>query len=215
MKSVYALIVIGAVVFTLLFVGTKIDLLGYEVKVVKSGSMEPAINVGGIVVVAAAQSYKVGDIITFGADTWRRIPVTHRIVEVVPTGMTTSYRTKGDANEEPDNKLVRHGDIIGKVAFDLPFVGYAINFARTPIGFILLVGIPALLIVLDESANIVWEFHKYRFRRRKTKNKASLTLPKYVAQKSVSKRMPSEHLTKKEKHFDVVSPSYSYKRKVI
>ena len=166
-KSIYGLIVIGAVLFTLLFVGTKIDVLGYEVKVVKSGSMEPAINVGGIVVVAPQKSYEVGDVITFGADTWRRVPVTHRIVEKVPTGMTSSYKTKGDANEEADNGLTRHKDVVGKVIFDLPYVGYAIEFARQPLGFALLVGIPALVIMLDEIANITWEIHKYRFVRRR------------------------------------------------
>ena len=88
-KIFYGLIVITAVTFALLFVGTKVDLLGYEVKVVKSGSMEPAINVGGIVIVSPTKTYQAGDVITFGADTWRRVPVTHRIVEKVPTGMTT------------------------------------------------------------------------------------------------------------------------------
>lgn len=221
-KSLYALVVIGAVAFALLFVGTRVDLLGYEVKVVKSGSMEPAVNVGGIVIVAPHATYGVGDIITFGSDTKNRIPVTHRIVEVVPTGMTTAYRTKGDANEEADGQLVRAREVIGKVVFDLPYVGYAIDFARTPLGFLLLVGIPALVIVIDEIANIIWEIHKYRFRKRA--GKVGYRTPsrernrqQFVPKVSATGALKNEHLKETQKQptpkaFDVGLPAYTYTR---
>lgn len=163
----YGLMVFGVVAFALLFIGTKIDILGYEIKVVQSGSMEPAIPVGSIVAVKAVSHYEIGDIITFGRDTKRSIPVTHRIVEKNVSEKNTGYITKGDANEEADGINVSERDIIGKVVLTVPYVGYLIDFARTPLGYGLLVGLPALLIVLDEFADIIFEIHKYRFKRRR------------------------------------------------
>lgn len=169
----YTALVIGVLTLALLFVGTKVDLLGYEVKVVKSGSMEPAIHVGSIVVVASGDnySYRVGETITFGRDTRQSVPVTHRIVDTVGEGSGLTYITKGDANEESDPVPVRPRDILGKVTLTLPYLGYAIEFARTSLGFALLIGIPAAIIVLDEFANIVWEVHKYRARVRRLRER--------------------------------------------
>ena len=163
----YTILVIGVLALALLFVGTKINVLGYEAKVVQSGSMEPAILTGSLIVIAPAAEYRLGDVVTYGPDTQKQIPVTHRIVEVKGEGRQMQFVTKGDANEDPDPVVVRQRDVIGKVLFSLPYLGYVIEFARTKLGFALLIGLPALVIILDEFANITWEVHKYRYRRRK------------------------------------------------
>lgn len=166
----YTAFVVAVLSLALLFLGTKIDILGYEIKIVKSGSMEPMIQTGSIVVVAPSESYAVGDVVTYGRDTRSTIPVTHRIVDKQTENGETAYITKGEANTDPDPKAVARSLVIGKVAFTLPYIGYVIEFARTPLGFALLIGMPALLIVLDEIANIVFEVHKYRCRFQKHKS---------------------------------------------
>lgn len=168
-STLYTLLIVSVLAVALLFVGTKIDVLGYEVKVVQSGSMEPAIMTGGIVVIAPTSAYNVGDVITYGRDTRTQVPVTHRIVEKRGEGNRATFLTKGDANEDIDPAPIRARDIIGKVAFTIPYLGFVIEFARTPLGFALLIGIPALIIVLDEFANIMWEIHKYRHKLRRHK----------------------------------------------
>jgi len=162
----YTAVVIAVLALALLFVGTKINLFGYEAKVVQSGSMEPYILTGSLIVIAPAEQYRLGDVVTYGPDTSKSVPVTHRIVEKNSEGARAQFVTKGDANEDPDPIAVLQRDIIGKVMFSLPYLGYVIEFARTKLGFGLLIGIPALLIILDEFANITWEVHKYRHRRR-------------------------------------------------
>ena len=162
----YTIVVVSVLSIAFLFVGTKIDILGYQVKIVQSGSMEPAIKTGGIVVIAPSNTYGVGDVVTYGKDTQSQIPVTHRIVEKAGEGRSVVYRTKGDANQDIDPRAVTQGSIIGKVALSIPYIGYVIQYARTPVGFIILVGIPALIIILDHMADIVFEFHKYRARKR-------------------------------------------------
>lgn len=138
-----------------------------ELKIVRSGSMEPSIPVGAVVAIIPSREYTPGDVITFGADTSREIPTTHRIVSVRTEGGVTFYTTKGDANEEADPNEVRGGEVIGKVLFSLPYAGFILDFARQPLGFALLIGLPAALIILDEAFNLFQEFRGLRRRKKK------------------------------------------------
>ena len=70
------------------------------------------------------------------------------------------YITKGDANNAPDPKKITKKDIIGKVIFSIPYVGYAVDFARKPIGFIFIVIVPAAIIIFDETKKIYEEIKK-------------------------------------------------------
>ena len=122
---------------------------GMELKIVRSGSMEPAIETGALIAVREAATYQVGDVITFGADTATQIPTTHRIMEVEKNAGATTFVTQGDANENIDPTPVAASSVIGKVVYSAPKVGYIFDFARQPLGFLLLIGIPAGLIILD------------------------------------------------------------------
>ena len=108
-KSIYVTVTVAVLALAVLFVGTKVDLFGYEVKVVKSGSMEPSIQTGGIVIVSPTETktYAEGDVITFGTDNTGAVSVTHRVVEATGASRTAVYTTKGDANQEMDPKPVR------------------------------------------------------------------------------------------------------------
>jgi signal peptidase len=166
LKTLYTLLITVVVAVAFLFLGTKVDLFGYQVKVVQSGSMEPAIGVGSVVIITETNAVAIDDVITFGEDTATKIPITHRIVaEKIQNGETV-YVTKGDANENTDPGVVAASDIIGEVWLTIPYVGHVVEFVRTPLGYGLLVGIPALVIVFDELADIVWEVRKYRARKR-------------------------------------------------
>jgi len=150
----------------------------YQIKVVESGSMEPAIKVGSVVVVKPAESYQVGDIVTyeggFKDEKGKSIPVTHRIVEENTSGSLTTYVTKGDANDDPDNRDVRKGQIIGKVLVDIPYVGYVVASARQPFGFLAIILIPALLIIYDQGI-IVWkEIKKMRSKKEELINEVEV-----------------------------------------
>lgn len=136
-----------------------------EIKIVKSGSMEPAISTGSLVVVMPSRRYVAGDVITFGKDTTRDIPTTHRIVSVRENVAGNFYQTKGDANEEADPREIAHKEIIGKVLFHVPYAGYVLDFARQPVGFVLLIGLPATMIVIDELVTMYNEIRNMRRRK--------------------------------------------------
>lgn len=139
---------------------------GVEIKIVKSGSMEPAIHTGSIVLIKPSLSYSVGDVITFGADSHSEIPTTHRISSVRNAAGSTFYATKGDANEEVDSAETHASKVIGKVLFTVPYAGFILDFARQPIGFGLLIGIPAALIILEAFLTIIREVRAISRRRK-------------------------------------------------
>ncbi len=168
LKVPYYLLLAGVAVIGLLLLSTFIPVPGnVKVKIVKSGSMEPGIKTGGIVVIKPADFYNVGDVITFGADTQTQIPTTHRIVEKNGSGQNTTFVTKGDANEEIDPQSVALSEVSGKVWFTIPYIGYVLDFAKKPLGFFLLVGIPAGIVIFDEIAVIWQEVKKMKLKKRK------------------------------------------------
>ena len=125
---------------------------------VYTGSMEPAIPVGSVVVIKPVdpETLKIGNIICFKIESKSPTTVTHRIIGITAEG----FITKGDANEDPDTWTVKKENVIGKVISIIPYVGYIGHFARTPIGFILLIIIPATLIIFMEIRNIMKEVKK-------------------------------------------------------
>jgi signal peptidase len=129
--------------------------------IVKSGSMEPKIHTGSVVIDHTATNYKLKDVITF------KIPnskdtVTHRIVQISSKNGVTSYRVKGDANPTPDPGPVLKTNVIGRVLFSIPGLGYIIAFIRTLPGLIIFIAIPGIIIISDEVANIKDEVRKMR-----------------------------------------------------
>jgi signal peptidase len=124
-----------------------------------TGSMEPAIPVGSIVVIKPVdpELLTIGDIICFRTS-GSATRVTHRIINVTNEG----FITKGDATEDPDEWIVKKENVIGKVIAVIPYLGYLGFFVRTPVGFILLMVIPATLLILIEIANIVKEIKAKR-----------------------------------------------------
>lgn len=97
--------------------------------VVATGSMEPLIKPGDIVLLekisSEAQVWKLkkGDIIQFQRDDIR---ITHRIVEVIRDEESgrLSFRTKGDNNSTADTQTVDPNDIKGIYVKDIPKLGY-------------------------------------------------------------------------------------------
>ncbi|QKY21032.1 signal peptidase I [Halolamina sp. CBA1230] len=119
--------------------------------VVLSDSMEPEISAGDAVIVKSVDPANIesGDVITF-VRAEESTPVTHRVVEAVETEGGQAFRTKGDANDDPDPALVPAENVTGEVWVVLPYVGYVVMFANTPRGMALLIGLPVIAFVVSE-----------------------------------------------------------------
>jgi len=133
----------------LAFMISGIRLLGFQIFGVLTGSMEPAYPTGSLIYVREVDpaDLKVRDVITFNMS---GVTATHRIIEIVPDENNPSvlrYRTKGDANDEPDQGLVDQYNIIGRVAFSIPKMGYFTQYIQSPPGLYIAIGASLLLIV--------------------------------------------------------------------
>lgn len=114
---------------------------GFYPMVVTTGSMEPTLPAGSMVVARAQEDYGVGDIISFRLGD---AVVTHQIIEKTAEG----YRTAGVANNTPDDGTVPGEAVLGRVVLCLPWAGTALMLLREPIGILLLAAGGALLILL-------------------------------------------------------------------
>ena len=154
-KIIYTIFVIFTVLVAVLIIFPLLPINGnYKIMAVLSGSMEPAIKTGGIVIVKPFSEYKVGDVISFATAAGLKVSTTHRIVEIKTAGGKTTYITKGDANSDKDAGEVDKRNVIGKVLFSMPYAGYLLAFVRQPMGFVAAVIIPSMLVVFDEGQNV-------------------------------------------------------------
>ncbi|RST72738.1 signal peptidase I [Siminovitchia acidinfaciens] len=123
------------------------SIFGYQMKAVLSGSMEPGIKTGSIILIKntdAGDQFAKGDVITFITE--EKILVTHRIVEVQDGG--SHFITKGDNNNGPDLEPVHVNNIVGKYTdITIPYVGYIFKITESQLGGALLLFLPGILLV--------------------------------------------------------------------
>ena len=163
LKIIQNIVTVVIVIIGLFLILTLFPIKGnYQVKVVLSGSMEPAIHTGSVVIIKPSSQYKIGDIVIFGKDTKTDIPTTHRIISSRAVEGVMLFTTKGDANEDADSREIRQSEIHGKILFNVPYMGYVVDFVRKPLGMIVVIVIPAFIIIYDEIRKIVKEMKKIK-----------------------------------------------------
>jgi signal peptidase len=124
--------------------------------VVVSSSMTPTISPNDAIIVndISPASVEEGDVIVFsersGSNGDSIDATSHRVVDVTSDENGFAFKTKGDANEEPDPKLVPADALVGRVLFTIPYIGHVIAFAGTQLGFLTLVALPLGLLVVGE-----------------------------------------------------------------
>src|SRR5579884_1948921 len=123
-------------------------ILRYQTYVVLSGSMEPTIHVGSVVVATATNpdDLKIGDIITYSR-AGEQETVTHRIVQIKGSAQGKVFTTQGDANGSPDLGDIRFDRLAGKVQLSIPYLGYAFSFMGSPTMRLLLIVVPGVLLL--------------------------------------------------------------------
>ena len=122
--------------------------MGYAPMAVVTDSMNTgksdAIKAGDMVVTKKTNVDKlaVGDIIMFKNN---QSAIIHRIVGY--NEATNTFTTKGDANNTEDIDPVQKKNIIGKYMLRVPKVGDLILFSRTPLGMLICIGLPILMLL--------------------------------------------------------------------
>lgn len=174
---IYMVLVLVVVAVGLIFLLPTI--LGFNLAVVYSGSMEPAMPVGALALMEPIDpsGIKVGDIIAFNPVYDPDTIVSHRVVEVLGDGASIEFRTKGDANEDPDVLSVPAANVLARVNFNIPYMGYALvrvgDYTRSQLGFALLVCLPTLSLIgiAIRDVNVMRNPRKKRLAKLKERNK--------------------------------------------
>lgn len=127
---------------------------GHKLLTVLSGSMEPVIHTGDVIVVKPLEGGQIaqeGDVITFYAKEDSAMLITHRVVGLIQVNQRpVAYVTKGDNNQSEDLTPVPVDRAIGIYQWRIPFFGYVSDFMRKPFGILLFVVLPGLLFIGGE-----------------------------------------------------------------
>lgn len=102
-------------------------LTGSQVYTVLTGSMEPTLSPGTLIVTRPVDPHTiaVGDMITYQIESGQPGVVTHRVVATSYAAKgEVSFRTRGDDNNAVDSEPVQSGQVRGTVWYALPYVGY-------------------------------------------------------------------------------------------
>ena len=96
----------------------------YYAIAVASGSMEPKIHKGDIVIVEKIDknysSIKEGQVLVYK---YNNVVIVHRIVKIVENNGKYYFYTKGDANASADNYEIPEQNVIGITNVYIPYVG--------------------------------------------------------------------------------------------
>ncbi len=182
MSAISALIFIFGLVIFVSVIGASAgkvpSVFGFSVLQVRTGSMEPELMTGSVVVVKETDTkdLKVGDIISFYS-TEKSISGkvnTHRIEKIeysVGTARTPVFTTKGDANKSVDTEKVDSLNVIGKVVYDLGTVsGSVISVFQNPNVIFFVIVLPLIFITFGEAVNLATLIAKSKYGKEEDEN---------------------------------------------
>lgn len=123
---------------------------------VLTGSMEPAISAGDVVIEQRISpgDAAIGDVVTFRDPEDQSRLITHRVVGIRRAGSHFWFRTQGDANNTTEHWRIDADGELGRVLYAVPWVGHAAVLARTPLGLSLFLIVPLLLLAVEELVRI-------------------------------------------------------------
>lgn len=192
---------------------------GYAILEVASGSMEPTLKVGDLIMIdTKANSYRKNDIITF-YDVNGSF-VTHRLVNINKNNMIT----KGDANDSEDGALPTK-NIIGKYVFKISGLGILMSSLKNPLVsmMILIIGfLICYLISTDRNGNPILDEEEQEFQEfldnknkeeGKKENKFQKLLTNLKLKFSKNKTNKKKKKKKKVKRVKKKTPKKNKKRK--
>lgn len=156
--SLVAVLVLSLVMFFVSRVqGAPPTVFGYSFFRVSSGSMEPELSVGDVILdrtIDDPKSILVGDTVTFKSHELGDIMVTHKVI-VAPYEKNgrLMLQTQGIANELPD-KPITADSVKGVLITKIPFLKEVYNVFLSPWGLLILIAL-IILIFIDEIITIV------------------------------------------------------------
>ena len=131
-------------------------LSGYQSLTVMSGSMEPAIGTGDVVMTKPIRpaDARVGDVVTYKEPDAPGRLITHRLRGIRVERGDYIFVTKGDANDSLERWKTAGNSRIARVTHHAPKVGYLLAVMRDPGKRLWILVVPAALLGLFELVRI-------------------------------------------------------------
>lgn len=162
-KNIICWTLIAVLVFTLVVFfmsrinGSTPSVFGYSIFRVSSGSMEPELMVGDIILdkeVDNPEDLKVGDVITFKSSDYGDLLVTHKVIKApYEENGKLMLQTKGIANEVED-KPISIDNVKGIMICKVDYLDTVYNVFLSPWGLLILIAL-IVIIFFDEIITIV------------------------------------------------------------
>lgn len=151
--------------------GKQPTIMGHKFFTVMTGSMQPSIMVGDLVIAKELppEQINVGDVITFKSQNSGNI-TTHRVKEVIKDGAGIKYITQGDANNVQDQNTVESKAVIGKVVRCIPKVGTIMSWMKSHLSLII-VGIFTITALSAIGSNLSKKLKSIDEEERQSKEK--------------------------------------------
>lgn len=109
------------------------------------------------------REYKKGDIIAFNTfKEGKYVTVTHMIEEVKNVDGKIQYVTKGTNTGAIDENAVLPQDIIGQYVGKLPKAALFLSYLKSPMGYIVCILIPFLILIGYNGLNCILLFRRYK-----------------------------------------------------
>lgn len=123
---------------------------GYCPLIVLTGSMEPEISSGDLIICKQIEGseVQVGDVIAFfDPDSTGTAVLTHRVTRITEQDGTLAFITKGDANNAEDRTPVTADRLVGGYQFKISGAGNVAMFMQTTAGLVVCVIVPLVLLI--------------------------------------------------------------------
>lgn len=150
-RAMFVMMACFGVVLSLVVVPS---LLGYPALTVQGGSMGGSLPDGSLAITrwVPVDEVEAGDVIVVKHA--NATAVIHRVVTIEEQDGSFVVETKGDANPAADPGYSVLTGRVAMHAYTIPYVGYAADFLRTPLGWMLFVLLPIGVLCLRTLRDI-------------------------------------------------------------
>lgn len=154
----FYIMMVAMVLFSLNFaVDTSVEksVFGYRIFNVLTSSMDSVIPRGSLIVVKVIdkKDIQIGDDITFYSNP--TTSVTHRVTQIYEDYQgsgVTAFQTKGVDNQKADKDVALAPNVVGKVVWHIPILGFALDFVSK--NLILVLAIMIFITLLSLSLRV-------------------------------------------------------------
>jgi signal peptidase len=138
------------------------SIFGRRAFIVLTDSMSDTFQAGDIVICAEVDPATLveGDIISFtcmdpDSEAYGQV-ITHKIkAKTTDAAGNPVFQTYGTTTGDLDQELVYYNHVMGKYSFRIPNVGNFIEWMRTPLGYVLVIGLPFGALIATQVVNVV------------------------------------------------------------